>query len=99
MTLRNLLPTAASLREWLAAIEGDEKFVMVIGAGAVASTHLSLGQIDQGTWLAVVSMTVGAYIGGKVIENTVTTRADARVAIAKTESRAAHDDDVTEQLP
>lgn len=80
---------SAALKEWLDAISGDEKFLLVVGCGGMSSLHLALHQITESTWLAVVTLTVGAYLGGKAVESAMTTNADARVAVAKTEAMAA----------
>ncbi len=88
MPFRDYIPTPAGLKAWLDAMTGDEKFVLVVGCGGMSSIHLAFGHIDQTTWLAVITLTVGAYITGKTIENTAETQSNTKVAVAQTEALA-----------
>jgi hypothetical protein len=56
-------------KAWLDAIEGDEKFVMTMGAGIVNTLLILLGVLDQGTYAMLTISTVAAYITGKTVEN------------------------------
>ena len=64
----------AYIKSWLDAIQGDEKFIIVVGAGLV-NTLLLIGHfVDQSTYATMFSITVGAYITGKTVENVQITR-------------------------
>lgn len=53
----------------LDAIEGDERFLMTLGAGMVNTMLLMLGFIDQGTYAMLTGGTVVAFIGGHTLDN------------------------------
>ena len=57
------------LKAWLDAIDGDERFVMTVGAGLIHTFLLLVGAIDQGTYAMLTGGTIVAYIGGKTYEN------------------------------
>lgn len=59
----------AYVRSWLEAVDGDEKFVLTMGAGVINTCLLLLHFIDQGTYATLTISTVAAFIGGNVIEN------------------------------
>ena len=59
----------AYLKAWLDAIDGDEKFLMTLGAGIVNSFLLMMGVLDQSNYVILTTSTVGMYIAGKVIED------------------------------
>jgi hypothetical protein len=59
----------ATIKAFLDAIEGDEKFVLVLGAGIVDTLLLMGGWLDQNNYVVLTLATVGAYITGKVIED------------------------------
>jgi hypothetical protein len=75
---------ASELKAWLDAIAGDEKFIMVAGAGFVNALLLWFNKIDQGNYVTLTTVTIGAYLTGKAVESVVSTNADARVAVAET---------------
>lgn len=76
----------AYLKSWLDAIDGDEKFVMTIGAGMVNTVLLCFAFISADIYLALTTGTVIAYITGKTIENVKANRSAADVQIAATRS-------------
>jgi hypothetical protein len=78
-----------SLKEWLDAITGDEKFILVVGCGFVDTVLVWFGKIDQNNYVTLTALTIGAYLTGKAVEGIASTNADARVAVAKTEAMAA----------
>lgn len=82
---------AAKLKEWLDAIAGDEKFIMVVGAGLVNTALLWFGKIDQVNYVTLTNLTIVAYITGRAVESVASTNADARVAVASVKLK---DDDV-----
>lgn len=57
------------LKAWLDAIDGDERFLMTIGAGVVNTLLLVLGLLDQSNYVLLTTSTVGMYIAGKTYEN------------------------------
>ncbi len=57
------------LRAWLDAIDGDEKFVMVVGAGILNAIFFAAGILSENGYLMILGGTVFAYITGKVVED------------------------------
>lgn len=56
------------IKSLLDAIDGDERFLMTLGAGAVNTCLLIGGFIDQGTYAMLTGGTVVAYIGGVALD-------------------------------
>lgn len=57
------------LKAWLDAIEGDEKFVMTVGAGIINAIFLACGILSETGYLTILGGTIVAYITGKVAED------------------------------
>lgn len=56
---------AEYLKSWLDAIDGDEKFVMTVGAGIVNAIFFACGILSETGYLSILGGTVIAYIGAK----------------------------------
>lgn len=75
---------AAYLKEWLDAIDGDEKFVMTVGAGVVNAIFLACGILSETGYLTILGSTIFAYITGKVVEDRHSEQMEvARAGVAK----------------
>lgn len=48
---------------------GGRRFVLALGCGFVTSLLTAIGVIGETTYATVVIATVGAYIGGNVVES------------------------------
>lgn len=59
---------ASKLKELLDAIDGDERFLMTVGAGIVNTALLIGAFIDQGTYAMLTGGTVVAFIGGIALD-------------------------------
>lgn len=68
------------LKAWLDAVDGDEKFVMTVGAGLVNAVFFALGLLSENGYLAILASTVGMYIAGKVVEDRHTQTMEAQRA-------------------
>lgn len=62
------MTTPERIRAYLDAIEGDERFLMTVGAGIVDSLLLIFHYIDQGTYAMLTGGTVAAFIGGVALD-------------------------------
>lgn len=60
---------AEHLKAWLDAIDGDEKFVMTVGAGIVNAIFFACGVLSETGYLTILGGTIIAYITGKVVED------------------------------
>jgi hypothetical protein len=52
------------IRAYLNSIDGDEKFLITLGAGIVNSVLLVFGFLDMGTYATLTIATVAAFIAG-----------------------------------
>jgi len=68
---------AEHLKAWLDAIEGDERFVLTVGAGVVNAVFLACGILSEAGYLTVLGGTIVAYITGKTYELTRPEKKDA----------------------
>jgi uncharacterized membrane protein YeaQ/YmgE (transglycosylase-associated protein family) len=59
--------TPERVHAWLHAL-GGRRFLLCLGCSAVTTALLVAGYVDQGTWMAVILGTVGAYITGNVAQ-------------------------------
>lgn len=71
------------LKETLDAIDGDERFLMTLGAGMVHTSLLLMGAIDMLTFRDLTLGTVGIFIGGSSYTTGVQIRQDAQVRITR----------------
>ncbi len=84
------------LKATLDAIEGDERFVMTVGAGVVDSILLACGLLTGNEYVTLTLGTVGIYIGAKGVVEVAQTNADARAAVAQS---AGPTGDLTGTMP
>lgn len=61
------MTTPERIRSYLESIEGDEKFLITIGAGVIDTLLLIFGYLDMGTYATLTTITVGAFIAGDVM--------------------------------
>ncbi len=73
----------AFIKATLDAIEGDERFVMCVGAGFVDSLLLIGGFLTGNEYVTLTLATVAVYIGAKGAVEIATTNAEARTAMAQ----------------
>jgi hypothetical protein len=59
----------------------ENRFVLCVGCGAVCSLLLWFGKLSDGSYLAIILATVGAYVTGGVVESRAAIQ--AQVATAK----------------
>jgi hypothetical protein len=59
----------AKIKAYLDAIDGDEKFIMTMGAGIVNTILFALGILSENGYLMILSGTVFMYIAGKTTED------------------------------
>lgn len=71
------------VRSLLSAIDGDERFVVTVGAGLVNTALVCLGYIDPTIYRDLTLGTVAVFIGASAYSSTVETRAEAAVKVAK----------------
>lgn len=60
---------AEHLKSWLDAIDGDEKFVMVMGCAMVNTVLFAAHTLSENGYLMILGGTIFAYISGKVYED------------------------------
>lgn len=65
------------IKSYMDAIDGDEKFVITLGAGIVNTLLLIFAFLDMATYATLTTITVGAFIAGDVMS---TRKANARTA-------------------
>lgn len=68
------------LKAWLASIEGDERFVMTVAAGAIDGALLMLGYLSGGEYVTLTLGTVAVYISGKTMVDMAASNSDAKIA-------------------
>ena len=56
------------IHAYLEAIDGDERFLLTLGAGVINSLLLVFGFLDMGTYAMLTGGTVGAFIVGVAYE-------------------------------
>lgn len=71
------------IKDALDAIEGDERFIMTLGAGVVNTALLLAGYIDPITYRDLTVATVAVFIGGSSYTSAVAYRENARVNISR----------------
>jgi hypothetical protein len=67
-----------ALRRILAAIDGDERFVMTLGAGVVNTALVATGVIDPTIYRDLTLGTVAVFIGASAYSAGVESRAQAQ---------------------
>lgn len=82
------MPSPSLLKSWLDAVDGDEKFVLVVGCGLADFILLWFGKLDATTYVTLTTLTIVAYLTGKAVEVVTTTNAASRTEIARTEATA-----------
>lgn len=56
---------------------GGRTFLLTLGAGIVSSLLCWFGKLSGGEYVAVISLTVGAYIGANAVEKVKQIQADS----------------------
>ena len=74
------------IKSYLDSIDGDEKFLMCMGAGVVDTALLWFDKLDASNYVILTMGTIGAFIGAKAYQEVQNTKSEERITISTQDS-------------